>query len=193
MKTSRPIASRHREPVALSEDYGADSRARTSPPRQQQCVAPSRATAGATDSRAPNSRSSGPRPGRYESTGLGDRPAARVDGSANVRPSACAVDPKKRRPRPAGRTRVRSAPVSRPDTVVCNHARETHSRDDQQKRHLAGPVGSGAWAERRRVRAPYGRELEHRRCRNEARLSGKGGAVRSGREPLRLWARGSLV
>jgi hypothetical protein len=40
--------------------------------------------------------------------------------------------------------------------------------DDQRKRHLAARVASGAKARRWRVRAPDRRELEHRRCRNEA-------------------------
>jgi hypothetical protein len=40
--------------------------------------------------------------------------------------------------------------------------------DDQQKRHLAGPLPPVHRHEVGACELPIGRELEHRRCRNEA-------------------------
>src|SRR4051794_34014517 len=52
--------------------------------------------------------------------------------------------------------------------VVSAAAPRAPARDDQQKRHSAGPVASAAEARRPRERAPDRRGLEHSRCRYEA-------------------------
>jgi hypothetical protein len=67
--------------------------------------------------------------------------------------------------------------------------------DDQRKRHLAGPVASGAKARRRRVRAPDRRELEHRlrlrRRRQRSRRASpasRGGPPACSRPPSAAWS-----
>src|SRR5829696_7172722 len=139
MKTSRAMASRHLEPVALSEDYGADSRTRTSPLRNTSASSRAAAAGGPTLVRRTRDPP-GHAPADPNQPASGDRPPALVDGSANAALSACAVDPKKRRRAPRDARASASASVSAPTRSSATMLARRLQGTTQQKRRSAGPV-----------------------------------------------------